>query len=636
MANIEELLELHENGDFEGKAAQGKDGSGAIPRSFWPTYSAMANTNGGTIALGVKEKSDRRFAVLGLPDIERALKELWDSLHNPQIVNCCLLKDSDVQAVNIEGKKILWIQIPRATRVQRPIYVGSNPLTGTYRRNYEGDYLCDEAAVRRMLAEATEDARDATILFNFGMDDLDAESLALYRNLFRSTKPNHPWLTLDDKEFLYQLGGWSKDRETKKEGLTLAGLLMFGKFRPILDQLHNYVVDYQEQQEQSLDPFSSSGPRWIDRITTDGTWSGNLFDFYRRTYTKLTSDLKIPFRMESGSKRVDETSVHVALREALVNALIHADYTGRVSILVIKAPDLFRFRNPGGLRLPLRIILEGGQTDCRNRNLQKMFQLIGAAEQAGSGIAKIQAAWKEFHWRSPLLRENTELEHTLLTLPMVSLLPQPAIDELTKRFGTNFLNLNSTQRLAVVTAHVEGKITNERLREMVKIHPKDASKLFRGLIDMGFLESDGVTRWTSYHVIGDKQTENLLIEIDEDDYDISPIKDESNSNILSSNSNILEFEPEERERLLQIAASVRSRSRAARKDVTEVILLLCENHFLSPQALGELLGRSHLAIRQNYLANMVRSGQLAYKYPDQPNHPSQAYTSKKGLQRKLF
>jgi predicted HTH transcriptional regulator len=84
------------------------------------------------------------------------------------------------------------------------------------------------------------------------MDDIDMDSLKAYRNIYKSTKLNHPWIELDDKEFLIQLGGYKKDRKNQTEGLTLAGLLMFGKFRSILDGVPNYLVDYQEQTENKL------------------------------------------------------------------------------------------------------------------------------------------------------------------------------------------------------------------------------------------------------------------------------------------------------------------------------------------------------------------------------------------------
>lgn len=56
---------------------------------------------------------------------------------------------------------------------------------------------------------------------------------------------------------------------------------------------------------------------------------------------------------------------------------------------LVKRPDLFGFRNPGLFRLPLEDALRGGVSDCRNRNLQKIFQLVGLGEQAGSGFPKI-------------------------------------------------------------------------------------------------------------------------------------------------------------------------------------------------------------------------------------------------------
>ena len=115
-------------------------------------------------------------------------------------------------------------------------------------------------------------------------------------------------------------GGWTGKRDV--EGLTAAGLLMFGTSETIRDEFPNYALDYQERDERAAE-------RWVDRLTTDGTWSGNLLDFYRSTWKKLTTGMKVPFRIVDGRRR-DETSAHVALREALVNAIVHADYTGSI------------------------------------------------------------------------------------------------------------------------------------------------------------------------------------------------------------------------------------------------------------------------------------------------------------------
>ena len=98
----------------------------------------------------------------------------------------------------VGGKSVLVIQIPRATRRQRPIYIGQNPITGTYRRNHEGDYLCTPDEVGRMLADQSEEPADSLILEHFGSADLDPESLQQYRNRFSARAPAHPWLSLDE------------------------------------------------------------------------------------------------------------------------------------------------------------------------------------------------------------------------------------------------------------------------------------------------------------------------------------------------------------------------------------------------------------------------------------------------------
>lgn len=342
-----------------------------------------------------------------------------------------------------------------------------------------------------MMAEQVEEVRDARLLENFSLDDLDENTLKTYRNQFKATKPDHPWLDLDDHEFLRSIGGWTCDRQTKSEGLTLAGLLMFGKLRSILEAVPNYVVDYQERPEPRTEA------RWIDRVTTDGTWSGNLYDFYRRVIQKLFSDIKVPFKLK-GAKRVDETPVHEALREALVNTLIHADYTGRVPILLVKRPDMFGFRNPGTMRLPLEDALRGGLSDCRNRNLQKMFQLVGLGEQAGSGIPKIYRNWSYQHWRLPELWEEVEPDQTLLAMRMVNLLPEETLRELDERFGSLFRELSDDQRLALVTVAIEGEVTHARLKCMTVTHPHDLTKALSALVKDGFLESAGATRGTFY------------------------------------------------------------------------------------------------------------------------------------------
>jgi predicted HTH transcriptional regulator len=509
MLTRDDLLALREDSDFEVKAAQGRDGRGELPQSVWETYSALANTGGGRILLGAKERKDGSLILQGIADVQRVRKALWDGVNNRQVVSHNLLGNDDVEVLSVEDAEypLILVSVPGATRKQRPVYTGVNPLTGTYRRNYEGDYRCDTETVRRMLAEAERDTRDSEILKGFGLDDLDPDSLSTFRNLFSATKPGHPWLALEDRELLRRLGGWARDREQNVEGPTLAGLLMFGQLHTIREVLPNFILDYQERLD------SDPKVRWTNRITTDGTWSGNLLDFYRRVYPWLVDGVRVPFRLEAGVQRIDETAIHVAIREALVNTLIHADYSLSTGILISKHPDHYEFRNPGGLRIPRTLAIQGGVSDCRNRNLQKMFQMIGAGEQAGSGVSRIISAWREQHWRAPLLEEHPDPERTTLHLSMMSLFPPDVIDELTGLFGDAYRALSEVQRLALATARAEGQVTNERLREMSGEHPSDLTVLLRGLVGAGFLERQGNGRGAFYHLSEDIGAPALQVDL---------------------------------------------------------------------------------------------------------------------------
>jgi predicted HTH transcriptional regulator len=468
-----------------------------------------------------------------------------------------------------------------------------------------------------MLAEAMEDSRDATLLEGFSLEDLDPASILAYRNLFRSTRPGHTWLTLDDTALLAMLGGWTKDRQTGKEGPTLAGVLMFGGFRALHDAVPHYLVDYQEL------PEVEGAERWVDRVTTDGTWSGNLFDFYRMIYPRLVRDLKVPFRMEGGHHRVDETPVHEAIREALVNTLVHADYAVSVGILVQKRPDGLLFRNPGNLRVSLDQALDGGLSDCRNRSLQKMFQMIGEGEQAGSGLPKILSAWKGQHWRVPDLEERTDPEHTLLFLTQASLMSEDTLEELDQRVGPSFRSMPEAARLALATALLEGEVTNDRLKTVTGLHRTDLTVLLRDLTHQGFLFPEGRGRGTRYHLseeVGGSASQH-------NDGDSQHNEADSQHNGEHNEGSEIPFA--EWTELMDLAAAFRGRERAiSSEQVRGLILDLTQNHYLSLRLLALLLDRAEGTLQNHYLREMIKAGELELKFPN-PNHPQQAYRARR-------
>lgn len=216
------------------------------------------------------------------------------------------------------------------------------------------------------------------------MNDIDKETLRKYRQIFEIRNDGHVWNALDDKSFLEKLGGYRNDRKTGVEGLTLAGLLMFGTGQSIRKRFDNVFMDYRNESQVTTDI------RWNDRITYDGTWENNLFNFFTKVTPKLTEVLKKPFKLEGGVQRIDDTPVHKAVREDFVNMIIHADYLMASGVLkAIKRSDSFEFTNPGILKLPLEDIYRGGNSKSRNPHMQTMLRLVGFGDNAGSGFSTI-------------------------------------------------------------------------------------------------------------------------------------------------------------------------------------------------------------------------------------------------------
>ncbi len=645
--SIEDIELLRESEELECKLAGGQDGKGAVPLDFWETYSAMANSDGGWVLFGIQEKKGK-FQVRGVQDLERLKKELVDLANNPKKASVNLFTRGSFEEFVLEGLTVLAIRVPRASRKQRPVFLNGNPLGGNvFRRLHEADQRVGDEEVKRMLADQAQDALDDRILPHFDLNDLDAESLAVYRRMHATLNPGHVWSGLADREFLRSIGGWRKNRETGESGLTVAGLLMFGMHPVIQEVFPNYMLDYQER------PEAKAERRWVDRVTLDGTWSGNVFDFYRRVYPKLVSGLKVPFEVKDGVRQED-TPVHVALREALANVIVHADYREPAPVLVVKRPDMFGFRNPGLMRIPPAVALRGDEHDCRNRLLHAMFRYVNVGEQAGTGIPKILSGWRSRHWRQPSLREELEPNpRTVLELQMLDLFPPGILDILRLHFKDEFEALPQLSRLALATTLSEGRLTHARLAELCGDHPADVSKTLRDLVKERFLSSSGAGRGAIYRFSGTAEVKP------EDVFGASsPNLEGSSPNLGSSSPNLKGSSPnlanarDQRGRLLsdkhhlpfvddvgELSLEFRSELERAAKQAREkkklpgdemktIIRELCRGQFVTIGSLASLLDRQPETLRGQYLSPMHKARELALAFPDVPSDPRQAYTLK--------
>ena len=503
---ILDLLQYGEHLHLECKKAET-----TLPNSVWETYSAFANTDGGTILFGVEEHLkemdfERRFTFLTPTNPDQRIKDFWNTINGDK-VNNNILVDANVGKCNVKGETIIWINVPRAKYNQRPIYINGNPMKGSFKRNNEGDYHCTEEEIKAMLRDANDSGSDGSLLDGYTMEDIDINALRSYRIEFEHRNPDHVFNSLEDKEFLYKMGGYMKDRSTGKWWLTIAGLLMFGTSDAIHERFPYIRMDYIDQS--NLLP----GSRWSDRLTYDGMWENNLYNFMRQVMPKLVSGIKRPFRLE-GMVRIDDTPVHKAIREAVVNMMIHSDYMINGVLKIIKTDNGFIFSNPGSLKLSVQDIYEGGHSVARNPYIQKLFRMIGAGDNIGSGFPTILNAWGEENWRKPDLSENQDLRLVELKLWMVSLMPQECTDHLSQLFGTVYTHLSSNEQIILGTAYLEGSVTNSRLQSMLNLHSIEIGHVLADLVEAGMLITDNKRRWASYHLNEnyEKQSEQLGLE----------------------------------------------------------------------------------------------------------------------------
>lgn len=494
--NISELLQYGERITLECKKSQND-----LPASVWETYSSFANTSGGVILLGIKENlkepdPQKRFTPTGITNPDKIIRDFWNTVNNSSKVSANILVDSNVGVDEYQGGTIIWIDVPPASYKQRPVYINGNPLNGTFKRNFEGDYHCTEDEVKAMLRDASDSGNDGGILDGYTMDDLDAETLKAYRIRFERQNPDHVYNGYDDKEFLRNLGGYATDRSTKKEGLTTAGLLMFGKGLPIRERFDNFRLDYIDKTNLIL------GSRWSDRLTYDGTWENNLYNFFSRVIPKLVSDIKRPFKLE-GITRIDDTPVHKAIREAVVNMMIHSDYHITGVLKIEKNDNGFLFSNPGNLKLPILSIYEGDHSVARNPKIQTFFRMIGMGDNIGSGFPTILSAWGEENWRKPDLSENPDLREVTLRLLTISLMPAECSSFLQSHYGLAYTQLERNEQIILGTAHLENGVSNTRLQTILNLHSTDVGKLLSHLVEQNMLVINSRGRWTTYSINDD-------------------------------------------------------------------------------------------------------------------------------------
>ena len=151
---------------------------------LYQTYSAFANAKGGMIVLGVK-KYKKGFQIKEIENPQLIKEEILKNLNNEKEVSCNLLQKENIYEMKLLEKTIIIIEVPRAKRHQKPIYLKNNPYLHTYIRKDFRNKVCTQDEVNAMIRENYPYDYDHRILEDYDEKDIDFKALHDYMQQYK-------------------------------------------------------------------------------------------------------------------------------------------------------------------------------------------------------------------------------------------------------------------------------------------------------------------------------------------------------------------------------------------------------------------------------------------------------------------
>ena len=213
----------------------------------------------------------------------------------------------------------------------------------------------------------------------------------------------------------------------------------------------------------------------------------------------MIRNVKIPFKLIEDT-RVDDTPVHKAIREALVNCIVNSDFFIPLGIVIRQEEDSLILENPGNIRVGKYRMKYGGISDSRNKALMKMFNLIGIGERAGSGVPQLFSVWNQEGWVEPIIEEWIEpYERTVLRLSF----KKKSTEKSTEINAEKRRKDKTSVQIEKILSHMEYDRLYNSLDfiEILDVKERRIQILLKNLAEKGYLEIRGTTKGRKYRKI---------------------------------------------------------------------------------------------------------------------------------------
>ena len=458
-----EILHAHEWRDLEFKEARTD-----VPRNAYETVSAFANTDGGHLVFGVK-KSGQDFEVVGVLDVDKVQNDFLTTLRQRDKIS--VIVNVQEELYKHGESDLLIFYIPEVHRSQKPVC-----LNGEIRRSYvrKGgcDVRCSDDERNRFLVDAAAERYDGHPVDFDIASAFDSESIKWYRAVYEGRPGNRSHATLSDQDFLSEMGLLVAQHSQQLP--SRAAILLFGSNASFRQLLPRPVVD--SQRFSLARERAESGERWDDRIVHDENiirvWQ-TLIEWYQRS-------AEHPFRVDPTSlQRDDAPPDYRAFREAIVNLLIHQDYSDHSRKAEIRQySDQTVFWNPGDAFATGVDLLEPGEKEVRNPRIVAAFRRIGLSENAGWGLRDVYKNWQQLGNVPPHILNDKSRKSFELVLGKETLLSEQQL-----LFQANLgVHLSDEQARAFAYVCREGKFSLSELKAVTGLPGPDAVALADSLV----------------------------------------------------------------------------------------------------------------------------------------------------------
>lgn len=464
----------------ESKYIEYKESKTSLSKSLFETYSAFANTSGGIICLGVGEeldsKGNRLYPILGIDNPQIQEEQLTSKFNDINVVTYNSVEEISIKTTK-QGKKYIEIIVNEAPRDRKPVEV-VDPKSKTmraYLREGSRDKLA-KGEVYQALIRDKSDSLDRDVLKNYTLDDLDAHSINEYRFRVQARPKFSSYQEYSLEEFLERIGVIAKSYSSDGEkGITAGGLLFFGKPTAIIQNFPNFQLDLFDRR---------SDKRWRNRISTVSD-DLNIYSFFVKTMDYLQNLPEDQFELAVDQSRLEVgESMRIALREALINLIMHADYYSEEHSVIDVYWDYYDFTNGGSMKIPKDDFFTTNESKTRNPIISKLLILMGFGERGGTGGEQIFAAARYGKFRFPEI--ETDIEKTHLRIWTVD-------------FAESIEGINGDEKSVLKLLTKEGvELSKREIQSMTNLSRYYVTKALDTLIKKGYVLETGAGRSTKH------------------------------------------------------------------------------------------------------------------------------------------